>query len=146
VDAIADHQKIEEAMRRTFRPEFLNRIDEIIIFSPLDKDEVKEIVDIQLGSVFQRLLENGLNIEVMDAAREWLAERGFDPQYGARPLRRAIQRYVENPLSVKLLKGDFKPGDLVTIDVRDGELVFERSENYVMPPQYDEHRQDQHQE
>ncbi len=144
--AVADHQKIEEAMRRTFRPEFLNRIDEIIIFAPLTQEEVKEIVDIQLGSVFQRLLENGLNIEVTEAAREWLAERGFDPQYGARPLRRAIQRYVENPLSVKLLKGDFKPGDLVKIDVQDGELIFERSENYVMPPQYNEQRQDHHQE
>jgi len=144
--AIADHQKIEESMRRTFRPEFLNRIDEIIIFEPLSKDEVKEIVDIQLSSVFQRLMEGGLNIEVTEAARGWLAERGFDPQYGARPLRRAIQRYVENPLSVKLLKGDFDPGDLVNIDVQDGELVFTRSENYIMPPQYDEQHQDQHQE
>ncbi len=144
--AFADHQKIEEAMRRTFRPEFLNRIDEIIIFEPLTQDEVKHIVDIQLGGVFQRLTEGGLNIEVTEEARHWLAERGFDPQYGARPLRRAIQRYVENPLSVKLLKGDFDPGDLVTIDVEDGELVFHRAENYMMPPQYDEQHQDQHQE
>ncbi len=127
-EAIADHQRIEKAMRDTFRPEFLNRIDEIIIFSPLSQEQVEQIVEIQMRSVHKRLLEGGLEIVLTHNARNWLARKGFDPQYGARPLRRTIQRYVENPLSIKLLKGDFKPGDTVMIDVNqeEGELVFEK--------------------
>ena len=126
-DAVADHKKIEKAMRDTFRPEFLNRIDDVLIFAPLSREEVQEIVDIQMRSVFNRLLESGLSIQLSDDARAWIAEKGFDPQFGARPLRRVIQRYVENPLSVSLLKGDFEAGDLVLIDVDDeGELVFYR--------------------
>jgi len=128
VEAIADHQRIEKAMRDTFRPEFLNRVDEIIIFSPLSEDEVEQIVEIQMRSVHKRLLEGGLEIVLSHHAREWLAKKGFDPQFGARPLRRTIQRYVENPLSIKLLQGDFKPGDVVMIDVdrEKSELVFEK--------------------
>ncbi|MEO1164118.1 MAG: AAA family ATPase [Chloroflexota bacterium] len=135
-EAIADHQRIEKAMRDTFRPEFLNRIDEIIIFSPLNQDEVEEIVEIQMQGVHKRLLEGGLEIHLSATAREWLAGKGFDAQYGARPLRRTIQRYVENPLSIKLLKGDFKPGDVVLIDVdaEAGELVFAKPENAPMMP------------
>ncbi|GAB5490483.1 MAG: AAA family ATPase [Phototrophicaceae bacterium] len=127
-EAIADHQRIEKAMRDTFRPEFLNRIDEIIIFSPLSQAQVEQIVEIQMRSVHKRLLEGGLEIVLSHDARDWLARKGFDPQYGARPLRRTIQRYVENPLSIKLLKGDFKPGDVVMIDVNkeQGELTFEK--------------------
>jgi ATP-dependent Clp protease ATP-binding subunit ClpC len=124
--AIADHQKIEKAMRDTFRPEFLNRIDEIIIFSPLTKEEVEQIVEIQMQAVHKRLLEGGLEIHLSAKARQWLADKGFDPQYGARPLRRTIQRYVENPLSIKLLKGDFVPGDVVMIDAGEGELTFNK--------------------
>lgn len=123
--AIADHQKIEEAMRSTFRPEFLNRIDEIIIFSPLTVEEVGEIVEIQMQGLTQRLLEAGLNLELTEDAREWLGRKGFDPAYGARPLRRTIQRYVENPLSVRLLKGDFEAGDLVIIDVSEDGATLE---------------------
>lgn len=127
-EAIADHQRIEKAMRDTFRPEFLNRIDEIIIFSPLSQEQVEQIVEIQMRSVHKRLLEGGLEIILSHDSRNWLARKGFDPQYGARPLRRTIQRYVENPLSIKLLKGDFKPGDVVMIDVNKelGELTFEK--------------------
>jgi ATP-dependent Clp protease ATP-binding subunit ClpC len=124
--AIADHQKIEKAMRDTFRPEFLNRVDEIIIFSPLTKEEVEQIVEIQMQGVHKRLLEGGLEIHLSAKARQWLAEKGFDAQYGARPLRRAIQRFVENPLSIKLLKGDFVPGDVVMIDAGEGELTFNK--------------------
>jgi ATP-dependent Clp protease ATP-binding subunit ClpC len=124
--AIADHQKIERTMRETFRPEFLNRIDEIIIFSPLSMTDVERIVDIQMMAVVERLSESGLSIHMTEPARNWLARRGYDPAYGARPLRRALQRYVENPLSVRLLKGDFRPGDLVVIDEVNDELVFER--------------------
>lgn len=132
--AIADHQRIENAMRDTFRPEFLNRIDEIIIFSPLTEEEMGEIVDIQLQSVHKRLLENGLDIHLTDTARLWLAGKGFDPQFGARPLRRTIQRYVENPLSVSLLKGDFSAGDVVVINAVDDNLVFEKHRDQS-PPQ-----------
>ena len=124
--AIADHQKIEKAMRDTFRPEFLNRVDEIIIFSPLTKEEVEQIVEIQMQGVHKRLLEGGLEIHLSAKARQWLADKGFDAQYGARPLRRAIQRYVENPLSIKLLKGDFVPGDVVVIEAGEGELTFNK--------------------
>jgi ATP-dependent Clp protease ATP-binding subunit ClpC len=124
--AVADHQKIEKAMRDTFRPEFLNRIDEIIIFSPLSLADVEQIVDLQMKGVAERLSDAGISIHLTEPARRWLAEKGYDPQFGARPLRRAIQRFVENPLSVQLLKGDFRPGDLVMIDEMSGQLVFER--------------------
>src|SRR5262245_47821542 len=132
--AVSDHQKIEKALRDTFRPEFLNRIDEIIIFEPLTQAQVKQIVDIQMAGVFQRLEETGLSIHVTEEARDWLANKGFDPQFGARPLRRTIQRYVENPLSVRLLKGDFGRGDLVLIDVQNSELVFEKHRDDMPMP------------
>ncbi|MBZ0296543.1 MAG: AAA family ATPase [Anaerolineae bacterium] len=124
--AVADHQKIERAMRETFRPEFLNRIDEIIIFSPLSLQDVERIVDLQMQAVAERLSESGINLHLTEPARHWLAEKGYDPQFGARPLKRAIQRYVENPLSIQLLKGDFHPGDLIIIDEMGDQLIFER--------------------
>jgi len=125
-EAIADHQKIEKAMRDTFRPEFLNRIDEVIIFEPLNVRAVERIVDIQMKSIAERLRESGLIIHLTEPARNWLAQKGNDVAFGARPLRRALQRYVENPLSVRLLKGDFQHDDLVVIDERSNELVFNR--------------------
>jgi len=125
-EAIADHQKIERTMRETFRPEFLNRIDEIIIFSPISMQDVQQIVDIQMGDIVERLRESGLSIHMTEPARNWVAKMGFDPQYGARPLRRALQRYIENPLSIRLLKGDFNQGDMIVIDELNGELAFER--------------------
>ena len=124
--AVADHQKIERAMRETFRPEFLNRIDEIIIFSPLSLQDVERIVDLQMQAVAERLSESGINLHLTEPARHWLAEKGYDPQFGARPLKRAIQRYVENPLSIQVLKGDFHPGDLIIIDEMGDQLIFER--------------------
>ncbi|MFO7320406.1 MAG: AAA family ATPase [Chloroflexota bacterium] len=127
--AIADHQKIEKAMRETFRPEFLNRIDEIIIFSPLSLEEVEQIVDLQMHEIANRLSEAGVAVHLTEAARRWLANKGYDPQFGARPLRRALQRYVENALSQQLLRGDLRQGDLVVIDEVNDELVFERHEN-----------------
>ncbi len=127
--AIADHQKIEKAMRDTFRPEFLNRIDEIIIFEPLSLPQVEQIVDLQMREVAGRLEERGLAVHLTEPARMWLAQKGFDPQYGARPLRRALQRFVENELSAQLLRGGYKPGDLIVIDEVEGKLVFERHEN-----------------
>jgi ATP-dependent Clp protease ATP-binding subunit ClpC len=124
--AIVDHQKIEKAMRDTFRPEFLNRIDEVIIFSPLSVADVEKMVDLQMQGLSGRLLENGLTVHLTEPARNWLARTGYDPQFGARPLRRAVQRYIENPLSVRLLRNDFHPGDLVVIDEANGEITFTR--------------------
>ncbi len=125
---VADHRKIQEALRKHFRPEFLNRIDEIIIFDPLSLDDVKQIVTLQMKDIASRLQEQGLAVELTEAAREWLARQGYDPQFGARPLRRALQRFVESPLSVRLLKGEFKPGDLVIVDAGDEGVVFHRRE------------------
>ncbi|TVR20640.1 MAG: AAA family ATPase [Anaerolineaceae bacterium] len=128
-EAIVDHQKIERALRDTFRPEFLNRVDEILIFSPLSQEDVAQMVDIQMRNVAERLLETGMEIHLTEPARHWLATQGFDPAYGARPLRRTIQRYVENPLSVRLLAGEFAAADLIVIDEADGALTFQRHEN-----------------
>src|SRR5206468_7634670 len=116
-----------EAMTEVFRPEFLNRIDEIVEFRPLSKEQIAEIVELQLRRVRERLAGRGLNLELTDAAKEVLAEAGWDPTYGARPLKRAIQRLVENPLALRLLEGEFVEGDTVRVDARDGELVFEKA-------------------
>jgi ATP-dependent Clp protease ATP-binding subunit ClpB len=116
-----------EAMRDVFRPEFLNRIDEIVEFEPLTKEQIGEIVELQLQRVEARLAERGLRLELTDAAREALAEAGWDPTYGARPLKRAIQRMLENPLALRLLEGEFAEGDVVRVDSRDGELLFEKA-------------------
>jgi len=118
----------EEQLRDTFRPEFLNRIDEVVRFEPLTREQLSEIVDMQLGRLRERLAERKLELEVTDAAKELLAEEGWDPAYGARPLKRAIQRLLENPLALELLEGRFGEGDTVRVDVRDGELVFDRAE------------------
>jgi ATP-dependent Clp protease ATP-binding subunit ClpC len=128
--AIADHQKIERAMRENFRPEFLNRIDEIVIFEPLSFAQVEHIVDLQMRDVAERLNEHiGISIQLTATARRWLAQKGYDPQFGARPLRRAIQRYIENELSAMLLRHDVRSGDLIVIDEVDGKLTFERNES-----------------
>jgi ATP-dependent Clp protease ATP-binding subunit ClpB len=117
----------EEAMRETFRPEFLNRIDEIVEFEPLTREQIGEIVELQLERLRARLAERGIRIELTDAATSHLAEAGWDPTYGARPLKRAIQRFVENPLALRLLEGDFEEGDTVRVDVADGELIFAKA-------------------
>jgi ATP-dependent Clp protease ATP-binding subunit ClpC len=122
------HDKIEKALKSTFRPEFLNRIDEIIIFSPLDGDQMLEIVDLQMAEVQGRLEEHGLNVEITPDARARLAEIGYDPAFGARPLRRALQKHVESPLSVSLLSGEFVRGDTVLVDVNeDKNIVFRKA-------------------
>lgn len=122
------HEKIEKALKSSFRPEFLNRIDEIIMFSPLTMEQMRAIVELQMGEVKQRLQEHGLKVELSQAAREWLAQTGFDPAFGARPLRRALQKFVESPLSVSLLSGEFKEGDTVLVDLNaeKGTLFFEK--------------------
>ena len=120
-------KQIEEGLRATFRPEFLNRVDETIIFHTLSRAQVKQIVDLQMREIRERLSEQGLTIELTEEAREWLASRGFDPEFGARPLRRVLQREVENTLSKKLLAGDFQRGDTVTISVVEGALTFQKA-------------------
>ncbi len=117
-----------EQMRDHFRPEFLNRIDEIVVFEPLTREQLADIVDLQLARLRERLADRGIAIELTDAAKEHLAEAGWDPTYGARPLKRAIQRLAENPLALRLLEGEFGDGDVVRVDDQNGELVFERAE------------------
>jgi ATP-dependent Clp protease ATP-binding subunit ClpC len=118
------HQKIEKALKAAFRPEFLNRIDEIITFSPLSIEEMGEIVTLQMKEVQERLNEHNIKVEISEAARIWLAQNGYDPAFGARPLRRAIQKFVESPLSVQLLGGHFKNGGTVLVDVEDDKIIF----------------------
>jgi ATP-dependent Clp protease ATP-binding subunit ClpB len=115
-----------EALRDVFRPEFLNRIDEVIEFQPLSKEQIAEIVELQLGRLRERLGERRIELELSSAAKEALAEAGWDPAYGARPLKRAIQRLVENPLALRLLEGDFADGDTIRVDAEDGEIRFEK--------------------
>src|SRR4051794_41110441 len=116
-----------EQMREQFRPEFLNRIDEIVLFQPLSREQIAEIVDLQLERLRERLAERHITLELSDAAKEALAEAGWDPAYGARPLKRAIQRQLENPLALRLLEGDFADGDTIRIDAPDGELTFAKA-------------------
>jgi ATP-dependent Clp protease ATP-binding subunit ClpB len=117
-----------DALRDVFRPEFLNRIDEVIEFQPLSKEQIAEIVELQLARLHERLAERRIELELTDAAKEALAEAGWDPAYGARPLKRAIQRLVENPLALRLLEGDFADGDTIRVDAEDGEIRFEKLE------------------
>ncbi len=136
----AEQEKIEKALKSTFRPEFLNRIDEIITFSALSLDQMREIVDLQMNEVRERLSEHGLTVELTPAARNWLADVGYDPDFGARPLRRALQKHVESPLSVSLLSGEFKSGDAIQVDVAEesNSLVFERLDQQVPAEQVSE--------
>jgi len=115
-----NRDKIERALKATFRPEFLNRVDEIITFKPLSIPDVERIVDLKMKEIQVRLAEYGLQVVLTEPARAWLAREGFDPAFGARPLGRALQKYIESPLSVQMLRGEFKSGDVVTVDWVDG--------------------------
>src|SRR5690606_33074663 len=117
---------VREEVRKHFRPEFLNRLDEQVVFHRLERDQIRTIVDIQLQRLLHRLELRDLKLSVSDGAKDVLANHGWDPQYGARPLKRAIQRLIENELARRLLQGEFASGDTVVIDERDGRLVFER--------------------
>ena len=118
-------KKVMEALRSTFRPEFLNRVDETIIFNSLGPEEIKKIVGIQADLIGERLEERKIILELTDGAKELLAQTGFDPVYGARPLKRTIQHLVQDPLAMKILDGSVKEGDRITADAKDGELVFQ---------------------
>ncbi|CAG0931409.1 adenosinetriphosphatase [Thermoflexales bacterium] len=132
---VADARKIEDKLKATFRPEFLNRVDEIIVFGTLAVEDVEKIVDLQMKEIRDRLREHGLFIQLSDAARRWLARQGYDANYGARPLRRALQRYVESPLSVKMLKGEFKVGDTIFVDANDEGVMFNKVEEVAQVEQ-----------
>jgi len=123
-----DEQKMrtdmESALKKNLLPELLNRIDDVVIFHPLTKEHLKSIVDLLVHEVEQRLAERRIKLEVNEEARAWLVQKGYDPMYGARPLRRAVQKYVENPISTKILQGEFKEGDTITIGLKEDNLSF----------------------
>jgi len=112
------------ALREAFKPEFLNRVDETIIFNSLGRDEIKSIVEIQLKRLRQNLANRKISLELSERAQALIAEKGYDPAYGARPLKRTIQRMIQDPLAIKILDGEFKEGDVVKIDAIGDELVF----------------------
>jgi len=116
--------KVMTEVRKLFRPEFINRLDGIIVFHELNEEQIRSIVDIMIKDLQKRLEDRKITIELTDAAKAWLAKTGFDPIYGARPLRRAVEQYVENPLSSMILKGESKAGDTVLVDVKEGALTF----------------------
>jgi ATP-dependent Clp protease ATP-binding subunit ClpB len=123
-DAPVSRDRITHILQAHFRPEFLNRIDEIVVFHPLGREHIRQIASLQVERVAKLLSEKGFTLQVTPAALEYLAEVGYDPDYGARPLKRAIQREMQNPLAVHVLSGEFKPGDTIRVDrVPDG-LVF----------------------
>jgi ATP-dependent Clp protease ATP-binding subunit ClpB len=113
-----------EVVQQSFRPEFINRIDDIVVFHPLGTRQIRAIVDIQLNYLRKRLQERSMDLTLDDSARDLLGEAGFDPVYGARPLKRAIQQQIENPLAQRILQGEFVPGDRIQVSAQDGELGF----------------------
>ena len=118
---------VNDALKEAFRPEFLNRIDEIIVFHPLSQEQIVQVVDLMVNDVEQRLSDRGITFELTPAAKNWLAEEGFDPVFGARPLRRAVQRHLENPLSKGILSDQFRPGDHVVVDAGDSALALTKA-------------------
>jgi ATP-dependent Clp protease ATP-binding subunit ClpB len=127
-DVSDDEKQVREAvmqvLREHFKPEFLNRVDDIVIFHRLSRDQISQIVDVQLERLRHMLHERHISIVLDDSAKELLAREGYDPSYGARPLKRAIQTLIQNPLAMKLLQGDIQPGQTVTVSAQDGGLVF----------------------
>jgi ATP-dependent Clp protease ATP-binding subunit ClpA len=121
-------KEIMGELKRHFRPEFLNRVDDVIIFQSLDEEGLSRIVDIQLEKLKKRLAQQQLTLDVDNAAKKLLAKEGYDPQFGARPLKRAIQEQVLNPLSLRLLEGEFKRGDKIKVTAKGDELVFQKKQ------------------
>jgi ATP-dependent Clp protease ATP-binding subunit ClpC len=121
-------EKVLEEVRNHFKPEFLNRIDEIIVFDPLGREEIKKIVDLMINRLRNRLQAQGMDIVLTPEVKDYLAQAGYDPDYGARPLRRLIQREIESPLSGELIRGTFQPGDVIEVYLEDGEIKFRRKE------------------
>jgi ATP-dependent Clp protease ATP-binding subunit ClpB len=115
---------VMDVVGQHFRPEFINRVDEMVVFHPLDREQIKLIAGIQLANLRRRVESNGFELEFSDEAMDLIGEAGFDPVYGARPLKRAIQQEIENPLAQKILSGDYAPGDTITVSVEEGRFVF----------------------
>jgi ATP-dependent Clp protease ATP-binding subunit ClpC len=110
---------LQKEVERHFRPEFLNRVDDTIVFKPLTREDLQIIVDYELDKVFKRLTEHGFKLELSDQAKEFLIDKGYNPEFGARPLRRAIEKYIEDPLSEAMLRGEFKGKNMIKVDVQD---------------------------
>jgi ATP-dependent Clp protease ATP-binding subunit ClpC len=125
--------KLLEQLRKEFRPEFLNRLDGVIVFKALGKDEIKQIVSLELDKVQKRLGEHQVKLEATEAAKNYLADQGYDPEFGARPLRRVIQNKIEDALSDGVLSGKFKIGDTVVIDLIEGNLDFSPRPRDIVP-------------
>jgi ATP-dependent Clp protease ATP-binding subunit ClpC len=124
-----EHDKIDKALKSTFRPEFLNRVDEIIIFSPLTLEQMREIVKLQMKEIQTRLAEHGLTVALSDEVLDYMAEIGYDPAFGARPLRRVLQKQIESPLSIKLLSGEYVSGDVIEVTLNaEKQLIFTKKE------------------
>src|SRR3989440_1738585 len=133
-DYVSMRDKILEETKRVFKPEFLNRLDEIIVFHPLGKPELLQIVDLEVDKVLLRIKAKDVHIELNQSAKEFLIEKGYDPQYGARPMRRAVERHLEDPLAEELLRGNVKAGDTVQVAAEDGKLVFKTAESSTPTP------------
>ena len=131
--------RVNAELKKVFRPEFLNRVDEVVVFKSLTPEQLHGIVDLMVSDLRDRLIANGMSIDLTDAARSLVAKEGADPIYGARPLRRAIQTLIEDPLSEELLAGDWKAGDIVEVDVRDGKIVFTKTQGEIPAPRKRDH-------
>src|SRR5690606_5726948 len=121
---------VMEVVGQHFRPEFINRVDEVVVFHPLEKGQIRGIADIQLDALRKRLAERDMRLVLTDAALDQLVDAGFDPVYGARPLKRAIQQKVENPLATAILRGDFLPGDVIQVGVAGDALSFGKAHGW----------------
>ncbi len=124
-DHVSMEKKVMSSLKKTFNPEFINRIDEIVVFRSLDRDAVLKIIDILMEDVRKRLDEKGIDLRMTKRAKEFIAQEGYNPMYGARPLKRAIQKHIENPLSEQLIQGQFAEGSVIQIELKDGKLVFD---------------------
>ena len=126
-------EAVEATLSQHFKPEFLNRIDDVVIFQRLSKEQIKRIVDLQVAQLVERVRERGVEVELTDGARELLANLGWDPTYGARPLKRVIQKRLVDKLALAMLEGRFGEGDTVVVDTADGDLTFEKSAERPIP-------------
>jgi ATP-dependent Clp protease ATP-binding subunit ClpC len=120
-------EKIMDEAKKAFRPEFMNRLDDIIVFRTLVKADLLEILDLEISKVMERVKAKQLEITLEPAAKDFLVEKGFDPNYGARPMRRAVERYLEDPLAEEILKGGLHPNEPIVAAVEDGKLVFRQN-------------------
>ncbi len=127
-------KKLLNSLKRVFRPEFINRLDSVIVFRSLNKDDIKQIVDLELNKVATRLVEHSVVLTATPAALDLIGDQGYDPEMGARPLRRVIQQKVEDPLSDGLLSGEFEDGEAITVDVEDGDIKLRKTEEQPSQP------------